>query len=120
MVVQSGSLKAVFPTYMEKEEVLEWYESSTPMRDEDLRMLIEEIRSCRFTEDKISIVKQEVRSLDDFKEVIEECFEEYEYSYEYSLVLALLSPEEIKKLKEELLLKKLFGEELKEWEKYII
>lgn len=116
MVVHSGSLKAVFPTYREREEVLEWYESGTPMRDEDLRMLIEEIRSCRFTEDKISIVKQEVRSLDDFKEIIEECFEEHEYS----LALALLSPEEIKKLKEELLLKKLFGEELKEWEKYII
>lgn len=116
MCVYSGRLEAVFPIYRGKEEILEWYESSPPMRDEDLRILIDEIRSCDFTEDKLSIVKQEIRSLDDFKEVMEECFEEHEYS----LALSLLSSEEVKKLREEILLKQLFGDELKEWEKHIV
>lgn len=115
-VANSGSLEAVFPIYREREEILEWYESSPPMKDEDLRILIDEIRSCDFTEDKLSIVKQEIRSLDDFKEVMEECFEEHEYS----LALSLLSSEEVKKLREEILLKQLFGDELKEWEKHIV
>lgn len=116
MGVNSGSLEAVFPIYRERKECIEWYESRSPMRDEDLRSLIDEIKSYRFTEDKLYLVKEEVRSLDDFKEIMEECFTENEYS----LALSLLSSEEIKKLMEEVLLKKLFDEELKEWEKHIV
>lgn len=116
MEVDSGSLEAAFPIYRERKEALEWYESGTPMKDEDLRRLIEKIGSCRFIEDKLSIIKREVRSLEDFKEIIDECFVESEYAS----VLGLLSSEEVKKLKEEMLLKQLFREEPKEWELYIM
>ena len=78
--VRLGKLENAFPIYRERNDSLEWYESGTPMKDEDLRSLIEEIRDCRFTEDKLSIIKKEVRSLEDFKEIMEECFAEPEYN----------------------------------------
>lgn len=45
-----------------------------PMDDKRLRQLINEINDCRFTSDKIAIVKQEIHSLSDLVEVLNVCF----------------------------------------------
>jgi hypothetical protein len=45
-----------------------------PMDDKRLRELINEINDCRFTSDKIAIVKQEIHSLSDLVEVLNVCF----------------------------------------------
>lgn len=44
------------------------------MDDKKLRMLINEIRSCRYTSDKIAMFKQQVHSLSDCIEVLNCCF----------------------------------------------
>lgn len=44
------------------------------MDDEQLRTLIDEIRSCRYLSDKIAIFKQQVHSLRDSIEILNTCF----------------------------------------------
>ena len=48
------------------------------MDDEKLRELIDEIRSCRFTKDKITIIHNEVKSLDDLVQILNNCIWEDE------------------------------------------
>jgi hypothetical protein len=109
-------LDRVFPVYHGRREGLEQYVEGTSMRDETLRILMEEMMDCRYTEDKLNMVRRSVTSLEDFKEILGGCFR----SHEYEAALELLSPKEKQKLREEILLKRLFDEELKEWEEYII
>ena len=48
------------------------------MDDEKLRELIDEIRSCRFTKDKVTIIHNEVKSLDDLVQILNNCIWEDE------------------------------------------
>lgn len=43
------------------------------MDDEKLRELIDEIRACRFIKDKIIIIHNEVKSLDDLVQILNNC-----------------------------------------------
>ena len=56
------------------------------MADEDLRALISEMRSCRYTADKLAMLKRHVHSLRDYIEVIPECFEESEFGQAFALL----------------------------------
>ncbi len=67
------------------------YCDSAPMPDEALRELISEMAECRYTSDKLAMVKQYVHSLRDLMEVLNICF----FENEYSLVFDLLSREEL-------------------------
>ena len=114
--MERGSIEEVFPVYRAAGENLKWYEDDTPMKDEKLRSLLDELRDCRYIEDKLAMIRENVKSLEDLKEIIRESFEENEYG----AVLELLSKEEIHRLKEEILLKRLFADELEKWEMYIL
>jgi hypothetical protein len=61
------------------------------MPDEHLRALIEEMRTCRYTADKLAMLKRQVKSLRDYIELLPECFEEEEYAQAF----APLSEEEL-------------------------
>jgi hypothetical protein len=57
-----------------------------PMPDDALRRLIDELSSCRFLSDKLSMVSHDIHSLDDWLEVIPLCFSEEEYDEVFSIL----------------------------------
>jgi hypothetical protein len=61
------------------------------MPDEDLRRLIEEMQAMRHLNDKLILLKEQIHSLSDLKEVLGECFA----GDEYHQVFRLLLPQEI-------------------------
>ncbi|MFR1822428.1 MAG: DUF6179 domain-containing protein [Clostridium saudiense] len=65
------------------------------MDDERLRKLIDEIRVCRFTSDKITIIHNEVKSLEDLVEILNNCI----WEDEVEELVNSLSKEEIEALK---------------------
>lgn len=83
----------------EIEEPEELYEGRT-MEDEELRDLIQEIGDLDTLEDKITLIRERVRSILDLIELLEECF----YPDEYLRVYQLLGDEEVRILKKSLLL----------------
>lgn len=66
------------------------------MEDKKLRALIEELRDCRYTTDKIAIIRREIHSLNDLMELLEVCF----FEEEYHEVFQALSDTELSILKE--------------------
>jgi len=94
--LEFGKLDTVFITLKEKtEEDLLYYEDGFQMEDDELRYLIEELQECRFLEDKIEIIQQNIRSLSDLIEVLEECF----YGDEIYKVFELLGTNELFELR---------------------
>ncbi len=70
-------LEAIFPSlYREPKEkkTSVTYLDGTPMDNEALRDLIDEITECRLIADKILLVKQNVHSLRDYAEILGICF----------------------------------------------
>lgn len=103
--LKQDDLRGLFPSFGEARRVTFAYTDGEPMPDEDLRALIEEMRTCRYTEDKLTMLKRQVKSLRDYIELLPECFEEEEYAQAF----APLSEEELAALL------RLLYERLGEW-----
>ena len=88
------------------------FEDGIPMDDEALRSLIDELRDMRFLSDKLVLLKKQIKSLADLKEVLKESF----FEDEYEEVFRLLSDHEMKVLQNEIALKFEYTENLDEWE----
>jgi len=88
------------------------FEDGISMEDEELRELIEEMRDIELAEERITLLRNRIKSLADLKEILLECF----FEEEYNKVFALLSQEEIRALQEEIKFKINFDEELYQWE----
>ncbi|HEX3075631.1 MAG TPA: DUF6179 domain-containing protein [Lachnospiraceae bacterium] len=91
------------------------YEMGTQMSDEDLRLLIESIEECQFISEKLVLIRENVTNLDDYKEILNECF----YEADYKEVFALLTEQEHEVLRNEIKEKLDFDQELVEWEVYL-
>ena len=103
--LKQNDLRELFPSFGEARRVTFAYTDGEPMPDEELRALIEEMRDCRFTSDKLAMLKRQVKSLRDYIEILPECFGKEEYANAF----APLSEEELAAL-----LRLLF-ERLGEW-----
>jgi hypothetical protein len=77
-----------------------YYEDGIPMEDEKLRALMEQLRDCAKTSDKITLLRENIKSMADFAELMEECF----YEEEYDEVLLELSEHERRILRKVILL----------------
>lgn len=95
--INLGKLDKVFITLYEEEDenLISGYVDSNKMEDEALRVLIDEMKDCRFLDDKIAMVSQSIKSLDDLSEVLNECF----FEGEFENVFKLLDKREIQELK---------------------
>lgn len=98
--LQNNSLGEVFISFNTRPEEEAYYEDGIPMEDQSLRELIEELRDCGRTSDKIALIRENVRSMADFVELMDECF----YEEEYDEVLSALSENERLVLRKVLLL----------------
>ncbi|HEX2925619.1 MAG TPA: DUF6179 domain-containing protein [Ruminiclostridium sp.] len=83
----------------EKETGISGFVDGSQMEDEDLRLLIDEIKDCRYVSDKVAMVSNSVKSLSDLIEVLNECF----FEGEYNNVFKLLDKPEIIELKKRVL-----------------
>jgi hypothetical protein len=91
-------LDTVFPSLNRSREITKpevSYIDSTPMDDDRLRDLINELSDCRFLTDKIAMVKQNVHSLRDYFEILNICF----WDDECQALFDTLSHEELKHLR---------------------
>ena len=94
-------------TFKEKER----FQDGDLIDDNILRKIINEIKECHFLYDKIEIIKRNIKSLRDLKELLNECFYENEFKY----VFDMLSNEEINVMLKDIKEKKAFQEYLCEW-----
>lgn len=86
--LENNSLDQLFISFREESEPENlWYEEGIQMENDKLRQLIEEIRECRYLEDKLILLKEEVHCLSDLTLILEECF----YGEELKEVFRLLS-----------------------------
>ena len=99
-------------TFKEKEH----FQDGDLIDDNILRKIINEIKECHFLYDKIEIIKRNIKSLRDLKELLNECFYENEFKY----VFDMLSNEEINVMLKDIKEKKAFQEYLCEWEEALI
>lgn len=99
-------------TFKEKER----FQDGDLIDDNILRKIINEIKECHFLYDKIEIIKRNIKSLRDLKELLNECFYENEFKY----VFDMLSNEEINDMLKDIKEKKAFQEYLYEWEEALI
>lgn len=77
--IKNNNIENIFLSYkIEEDEVEDIFVDNENMDDEKLRELIEEIRVCIFTKDKIVVIHKEVRSLDDLVEIFNNCIWEDE------------------------------------------
>lgn len=121
--LNTGTLKQIFITLdevSETEAIQNLYQDGLQMDDSRLRDFIEEIKVCRFTEDKIVLIRREVHSLNDLTEILSEGF----YEQEYEEVFGLLNKTELEFLRqhieEEVEFSHLSYEDGKEWEKQLL
>ncbi|MGL5414844.1 MAG: DUF6179 domain-containing protein [Clostridium sp.] len=71
--VRNNNLEQVFLSF-EKENLEEdFFIDNEKMEDEKLREIIEEINNCKCVDDKLIIVRDEIRSLEDFIEILNNC-----------------------------------------------
>ena len=99
--INLGKLDKVFITLYEEEDenLISGYIDGNKMEDEALRVLIDEMKDCRFLDDKIAMVSQSIKSLDDLTEVLNECF----FEGEYESVFKLLDKRELQELKKRII-----------------
>ena len=77
--IKINNLENIFLSFKtEENEVLDVFVDNQSMDDEKLRELIDEIRSCRFTKDKVAIIHNEVKSLDYLVQILNNCIWEEE------------------------------------------
>jgi hypothetical protein len=77
--IKNNNLENIFLSFkIEENEVLDVFVDNQSMDDEKLRELIDEIISCRFTKDKVTIIHNEVKSLDDLVQILNNCIWEDE------------------------------------------
>lgn len=62
------------------------FEDGYQMEDDKLRDLIEEVKECRYTSDKLALIQRKVKSLVDLIELLEDCFFEEEYEEVFKLL----------------------------------
>lgn len=94
--IKNNNLANIFLSYKIEEDKLEdIFVDNKSMDDERLRKLIDEIRVCRFTSDKITIIHNEVKSLEDLVEILNNCI----WEDEVEELVNSLSKEEIEALK---------------------
>jgi hypothetical protein len=90
--VKTNTLGNIFISYNEnchREET--GFVDGYPLEDEKLRDLIDKIRGCRLISDKIALIHENVKSLMDLTELLEECF----FDEEYEAVFQILGNAEI-------------------------
>jgi predicted transcriptional regulator len=88
--LKTGTLDKIFISFGDDTDKEELLEPGVPMEDDKLRDLIEEIRECNLTLDKVEVIRVHVRSILDLIEILEECF----YGDEYQEVFGLLGKTE--------------------------
>ncbi|MDD3174289.1 MAG: DUF6179 domain-containing protein [Herbinix sp.] len=88
--LKTNTLHELFLSFAVKSQEEESFEDGIPMEDETLRDFIEELREIGVISDKVARIQEKVRSLNDFIELLEECF----YGREYELVFKMLSETE--------------------------
>lgn len=94
--IKNNNLENIFLSYkIEENEMRDIFIDNETMDDERLRELIDEIRVCRFTKDKIAVIHEEVKSLDDLVEILNNCI----WEDEVEELVNNLSKEEIEALK---------------------
>ena len=94
--IKNNNLENIFLSYkIEENELGDIFIANGTMDDERLRELIDEIRVCRFTKDKIAVIHNEVKSLDDLVEILNNCI----WEDEVEELVNNLSKEEIEALK---------------------
>ena len=77
--IKNNNLENIFLSFkIEENEVVDIFVDNKSMDDEKLRELIDEIRSCRFTKDIVTIIHNEVKSLDDLVQILNNCIWEDE------------------------------------------
>lgn len=104
------------PRQYEVFEEEEYFEDGISMDNEALIKIIDEINECRYLSDKLIILKENVHSLRDLKEILNECF----YNNEFEEVFKILSKEELNILINEIKEKLNYKDELYEWEKALM
>ena len=71
----TGSLENIFLSFKYEETPKEtMFIDNETMDDEKLRDLIKEIKDCRFISDKVAMVQEQVKSVRDLVEILNECF----------------------------------------------
>ena len=94
--VRNNNLQNIFLGFKEDKNIVnEVFVDNKTMDNEKLRELIDEISSCRFTEDKIIIIHNEVTSLEDLVEILNNCI----WEDEVECLLRNISSDEIYLLK---------------------
>lgn len=69
--LERSELKSLFISFKaNQQKQLLQYEEGKKLTDEQFRVITEEIRSCRFTSDKIAIIKREVQSSGDMVDIL--------------------------------------------------
>lgn len=120
--LKSDTLEKIFITIIEEDKKEEFlYEDGKQMEDDSLRKFIEEMKECRYTVDKIAMLRREVHSLYDLMELMEESF----FDHEYDQVFELLNEAELTILRETIVDEQenesLKGtNSLKEWQKKLL
>lgn len=73
--LSTGNIDNIFLSFNHKQNSnKKQFIDNSPMDNERLRMLINELNDCRYVSDKIAMVKEEVHSLSDLVEVLAVCF----------------------------------------------
>lgn len=94
--VSNNDLQNIFLSFRsQKEEIKDVFIDNKSMDDEKLRDLIDEIRTCSFIKDKIKIIHNEVNSLADLVEILNNCI----WQDEVEELINNISEEEIMLLK---------------------
>lgn len=81
------NLTYIFVMFEDEDLHEEAYFEGAMMPDEELRMLIDEMSAMRYLKDKLVLLKGNVHSLNDLKEVLKECFAGDEYAKVFQLLL---------------------------------
>lgn len=97
--LDTASLGSFFIRTDKEREPEEELVTGEAMEDEKLRELLEEIKERKGLEDKVSLIRDKVRSIADLTEILQECF----YPEEYPGVYQLLGHHEVELLKKSLL-----------------
>lgn len=71
LAVRMNSLEKVFASKVNPNlKTKIQFNSSAKMKDDDYRNLVDELFECRYSSDKLALIKERVKSLDDFEEII--------------------------------------------------
>lgn len=86
----TDTLSELFISLQYEEEETESFEDGISMEDEKLRELIEELSGRRSVSEKLALIRERIKSLRDFTELLDECF----YGDEYREIFQMLNDTE--------------------------